>query len=192
MPSVEAYIHETQRKYLSNILNNPTKHPLLYRIMEMGRNVRLRSGHLTRCAAMKHIDKITEQNDTQRIVNDMKERQIRIAGSAKTKTMLYKQWCPDLTTHDVYITRKYFPESWRIAWTRFRLGSTNLPCEKRRWNNTDTASCICGQNQTEIHILLECEERIVRATSIAEFFDQQDQRAVMKCIFESLLKFEKR
>ena len=191
MPSIEAQILDIQRKYLINVMNNSTKHPLLCRIMEMGRNVRLRSGHLTRCTAMKHIDKIIEQNDTQCIVNDMKERQNRIAESTKTKTALYRQWCPDLATHDVYITRKYFPECWRIAWTRFRVGSTNLPCEKGRWRNDNMTICLCGENQTEKHILLECEERVVRSTSIHELFNQQDQRSTMKSIFESLLKFEK-
>ena len=51
--------------------------------------------------------------------------------------------------------------------------------------------CLCGENQTEKHILLECEERVVQTTSIHELFNQQDQRSAMKSIFESLLKFEK-
>ena len=191
MPSIEAMILDIQRKFLNNVLNNPDKHQLLCRIMEMGRNVRLRSGHLTRCKVMKHVDKVIANNDTQCIIRDMDERRDRIAHSPKTKTLLYRQWCPTLATHDVYITRKYFPEYWRIAWTRFRLSSTNLPCEKGRWMKESNPRCMCGETQTETHILLDCDERVIRTESVEEFFHHEDQRRTMKLIFETLQKIEK-
>ena len=191
MPSIEVLVHETQRKYYMNVVNNVDKHPLLCRIMEMGRNSQLPSGHITKCKAMKHIDKVIATNNKQCISQDMANRRDRIAQTTKTKSMLYKLWCPTLAVHDVYTTRKYFPEHWRIAWTRFRLGSTNLPCEKGRWNDRNNTKCLCNGTQTETHILLDCAERITHIESVQELFSNEDQRHTMKQIFDTLKKFEK-
>ena len=193
MPSIEALVYDIQRKYLVKVTSNADHHALLCRIMEMGRNVQLASGHVTRCKVVKYIDKVLASNDKQRITEDIDERRERIAVSTKTKTLLYKQWSPTLSVHDVYVTRKYFPEHWRIAWTRFRLGSTNLPCEKGRWmpGNTKEMICICGETQTEDHILSECEERVVTGCTAEELFTGEDQRNAMKEIFDTLQKYEK-
>ena len=191
MPSIEALVHDIQRKYFAKIINNADNHTLLCRIMEMGRNVRLKSGHITKCKAMKHIDMVISTDDKQRITRDMEGRRERIALSTKTKSVLYKQWCSNLSTHDIYVTRKYFPEHWRIAWTRFRLSSTDLPCEKGRWLKGSNPLCMCGEIQTENHILLECTERIVQAATTEELFTSEDQRSTMKAIFDTLQKFEK-
>ena len=43
MPSIEALIQDIQRKYLTKVLDNAEDHMLLFRIMEMGRKVRLKS-----------------------------------------------------------------------------------------------------------------------------------------------------
>ena len=166
-------------------------HPVLIRVMEMGRTVRLASGHMTKCKFMKHIDNVVETNDEQRITKDIEQRRERINTSTKTKSVLYKQWNPTLAVHDVYITRKHFPEHWRIAWSRFRLGSTDLPSEKSRWSkNTNESICRCGGVLTETHILLQCPDRITNINSLAELFGSDDQRNAMKSIYDSLEKYE--
>ena len=191
MPSIEALVYDIQRKYLGKVMENPDMHPVLIRVMEMGRNVRLASGHMTKCKFMKHIDNVVETNDEQRITKDMEQRRERINTSTKTKSVLYKQWNPTLAVHDVYITRKHFPEHWRIAWSRFRLGSTDLPCEKSRWSkNTNESICRCGGVLTETHILLQCPDRITNINSLAELFGSDDQRNAMKSIYDSLEKYE--
>ena len=195
MPSIEALVYDIQRRYLTNVTTNQEKHTLLLKVMEMGRNVRMRSGHLTKCRIMRYIDKIVADNDCQRLIKDMDDRRASIALSTKTKTSLFKLWNPSLIVHDVYVTRKNFPEHWREAWTRFRLGSTNLPCEKERWsNNTHNTErepvCICGMVQTEPHILLECAERIAECDDLKEFFSSENQRNTMKVIYDTLQKYE--
>ena len=194
MPSVDSLIHEIQLKYLLNIVNNPDKHQLLLKAMEMGRNVKLPSGHTTKCKAMKYIDKIIEKNDKEIVIRDMNERRTRITVSTKTKTMLYKEWNPTLAVHDVYITRKCFPENWRISWTRFKLGSTNLPAEKNRWTQFKgrELKCICGEIQTEKHVLFTCELRVNRTTNLQEILNNENQRQAMKVIHDTLEKFESR
>ena len=121
----------------------------------------------------------------------MEERRARINVSTKTKSLLYKQWNPTLAVHDVYVTRKHFPEHWRIAWSRFRLGGTDLPCEKSRWSKTENETvCRCGGVLSETHILLQCPDRLTNINSLAELFGSDDQRNVMKCIFDTLEKYE--
>ena len=191
MPSIEALVYEAQRKYLTKVRDNAGNHPLLCRILEMGRNVQLASGHITKCKILRHIDKILSQNNKSRISQDINSRRDRIVTTTKTKSVIYKQWCPTLAVHDVYITRKFFPEHWRISWTRFRLSATNLPCEKNRWNqNRNRVTCICGEVQTESHILLFCEERLFREATLEEIFNNDDQRKTMKLIHETLEKYE--
>ena len=192
-------VYAIQLKYYRKVRDNVASHSLLNKVMEMGRNTLLRSGHTTKCKVMKHIDKVLEKNDNAQITQDMINRKNKIAKSTKTKTVLYRQWSPDLLIHDAYVTRKHFPEYWRISWTRFRLGSTNLPCEKKRWRsdgnridgNRETP-CICGGIQSEQHLLLDCDERIIRANSFEELFGAKDQRQTMKGIHDTLKKFEKR
>ena len=189
MPSIEALIYDIQRKYLEKVTSKPEEHVVLSRVMKMGRNVRLVSGHATKCKLMKHIDNVIETNDKQRIMEDMEERRARINATTKTKSMLYKQWNPTLAVHDAYVTRKHFPEHWRIAWSRFRLGSTDLPCEKSRWSKTENETiCRCGGILSETHILLQCPDRITNSKSLAELFRSDDQRKVMKCINDTLEK----
>ena len=192
MPSIEAMVYDIQRKYFVKILSSAENHPLLCRIMEIGRKVKRMSGHETKCKVMKHIDKIIETNDRQRLLRDMENRRDRIARSMKTKTLLYKQWNPTLAYHDVYTTRKHFPEHWRVAWTRFKLGSTDLPCEKARWSKVVVnPECSCGETQTEQHILLECIERVTQEMDTAEeLFCREDQHRVMKSIYDTLQKYE--
>ena len=45
MPSIEAIVYDIQRKYYTKIINTAGNHTLLCRIMELGRKVKLRSGH---------------------------------------------------------------------------------------------------------------------------------------------------
>ena len=192
MPSVESLIQQTQLKYLRNVIDNPDKHHILLKVMGMARNVQLPSGHITKCKAIKYIDRIIEENDNKRMVHDMENRKSRIALSTKTKSLIYKEYNPVLAVHDVYITRKYFPEHWRISWTRFRLSSTNLPCEKNRWTQCRgiELKCVCGEPQTEKHILITCNERINRTANIEDIFQHNDQRHTMKVIYDTLQKFE--
>ena len=192
MPSLEALVHDIQLKYYSKINDNKDEYQLLNRVMEMGRNVQLQSGHTTKCKTMKHIDKMLERNNKRHIIDDMDDRKARILISNKSKTLLYRQWSHNLTTHEVYITRKYYPECWRIAWTRFRLGSTNLPCEKSRWSrgNHETR-CKCGDIQTEHHIITSCKDKVIpNAMTVKELFNAKDQKLTMKYIYDTLQKFE--
>ena len=192
MPSVESLIHQTQLNYLRNVIDNPDKHHILLKVMEMARNVQLSSGHITKCKAIKYIDRIIENNDNKNVVRDMENRKSRIELSTKTKSRIYKEYNPVLAVHDVYTTRKYFPEHWRISWTRFKLSSTNLPCEKNRWAQFrgKELKCICGEHQNEKHVLLTCKEKINDTESIEDIFQHNDQRHTMKIIYDTLQKFE--
>ena len=87
MPSLESLVHDIQLKYYTKVNNNKDEYQLLNRVMEMGRNVQLQSGHTTKCKAMKHIDKILEKNNKSYITEDMTDRKARIATCTKKKTI---------------------------------------------------------------------------------------------------------
>ena len=88
---------------------------------------------------------------------------------------------PTLTTHAVYSS--LVQEHHRIAFTRLRLSSHNLPYEMGRWARIppENRMCPCGSMQTDAHIILQCEilrdqrlEQIRNCLNLADFFDNLD------------------
>ena len=59
----------------------------------------------------------------------------------------------------LYNNRLYVPEHYRIAYTRFRLGSHRFKIETGRWSRIprERRLCLCGEVQDELHILQHCE-----------------------------------
>ena len=148
---------------------------LLHSIFSKCRSVELTSGTVIVSPMMKYIDAIVD-DDYNYIEKDMEERKLRIINSTATKTLLYKSYNPSLGISDIYTRKHYIPEHWRRSWTRFRLGSTNLPCEKQKWNRDNVSSthavCICGEPQTENHILFSCNYKVnfLLSDNMEDFF----------------------
>ena len=87
-----------------------------------------------------------------------------LSNSESTKRTLYcNTMNPGLETHDIYLKRCVINETYRIAFTRFRVSSHSLAIETGRWNRRgrgrlpiEERLCMCGQVQTENHVVSEC------------------------------------
>jgi hypothetical protein len=81
---------------------------------------------------------------------------MRIQASSSTRRQTYLGINPDLSKHRLY--KDGVPEHHRIATTRLRLSSHLLKIETGRWSRiaVEDRKCMCGEVQTESHILLNC------------------------------------
>ncbi len=81
-----------------------------------------------------------------------------IRNSTSTHRATYYELNPELSKCAIYNQSANIPEHARIACTRMRLSSHYLKIETGRWSRIprENRLCICGQIQTEEHVLLEC------------------------------------
>ena len=106
--------------------------------------------------AAKYVTELlTESDIANRDMNDAKRRVINNTGS---KFRTYMNINPELSPHQIYSYTGNYYESRRIIFTRLRLSSHGLAIERGRWSRTprDNRLCVCGQIQTEEHIICEC------------------------------------
>ena len=87
---------------------------------------------------------------------DLENLRSKISGSESSRRKTYYEFNFHLTSHRIY--KENVPEHLRIAFTRMRLGSHRLRIETGRWTRTPVEErlCICGEIQTERHVLLHC------------------------------------
>ena len=105
-----------------------------------------------------------------------------IQSANTTRRKAYYALNPTLMPHAVYTS--LVPEHHRIAFTRLRLSSHNLPYEMGRWARIppENRMCPCGSIQTDTHVILECEilrdqrfeSQIRNCLNLADFFDNLD------------------
>ena len=108
--------------------------------------------------AAKYVTELlTESDIVNRDMNDAKRRVINNTGS-KFRTYMNMNINPELSPHQIYSYTGNYNESRRIIFTKLRLSSHGLAIERGRWSRTprDNRLCVCGQIQTEEHIICEC------------------------------------
>ncbi len=86
---------------------------------------------------------------------------IRNSESSRRKTC--KEINPTYEVHCVYKQRNTVNEVHRLAFTRFRVSGHSLACETGRWNRRgrgrlapEDRLCVCGDIQTEQHVVQSC------------------------------------
>ena len=127
----------------------------------------------TPCA--KYVKELLQEVDTPQ--HEMAKVQERIRNSERTKSVTYKaEINPNLKVHNVYSCKtSTIPEHHRLAFTQLRLSAHNLAIETGRWSRIprEERLCVCGQIQTENHILAVCEktEHIRRSTTCIHYFN---------------------
>jgi hypothetical protein len=83
----------------------------------------------------------------------------RVMTSTATRMVTYREINRELSVHPAY-TCTDIPESSRISLSRMRLSSHYLRIETGRWSRMpkEKRTCICGNIQTEEHVLISCRE----------------------------------
>ena len=135
-------------------------------------------------------------NDIEEIMQKLKDN---ISHSNSTRRTFYKVVNPELTVASIYNNKKELvQETYRIAFTRFRLSSHSLAIETGRWNRRgrgrlpiEERLCICGRIQSEIHVVEECPRtehlrEEFRFRSISDLFSGCNYKEICKVIFSIL------
>ena len=100
-------------------------------------------------------------------VDDLMEASDRlkqeVTTSDSSRLVLYKSINSEFKVHDIYSKKVIVNELERIEWTRLRLSSHTLAIEVGRWNRRgrgrlpmEERLCVCGQVQTEQHVIEAC------------------------------------
>lgn len=87
-----------------------------------------------------------------------------IINSNSSRRITYKNLISnDFSIHHVYSNKHTINEMHRMSFTKFRVSGHHLACETGRWNRRgrgrlplEERVCICGQVQTERHVVQEC------------------------------------
>ena len=104
-----------------------------------------------------------------------------------------------LKVHAIYSKKCLINETHRIAFTRFRVSSHALAIETGRWNRRgrgrlpiEERLCICGQVQTEEHVINDCPisqhiRDMYRFSSISDLMsDNFPNETLCKIIYQIL------
>jgi hypothetical protein len=104
----------------------------------------------------RYIDSLLENGDFITVA----KRQLRdnVLNCNKSKFITYANINPTCGSPDIYRSRDYTPEHYRIAFSRMRLSSHRLRIETGRWARLarDQRLCTCGRVQDECHVLQDC------------------------------------
>ncbi len=100
-------------------------------------------------------------------VKDLKEARQNMIQSVinnnSSRRVTYRDINPLLAVSDIYTQQHTINEHHRVAFTRFRLSGNTFVCETGRWNRRgrgrlplEDRLCVCGQVQTEVHVVTSC------------------------------------
>jgi len=150
-PSPAGFVRSRQQKFLAKMRQRGNG-SLVVRAMNMATQEHSPMGDAIR--EVESLDLSTMQSEIHH----------RIHQATTTRCTTYLEINPDLTVHCVYTDQKSaaIPERHRIAFTRLRLSSHRLRIETGRWARIprEERLCVCGEQQTESHVLLQCERNI--------------------------------
>ena len=124
----------------------------------------------------------------------------RILTSTGTRMTTYRQINSELNKHRVYELPN-IPDTVRVDFTRLRLSSHYLRIETGRWTRLarHERTCICGEIQTEEHVLCYCPEtadiraayRSLNYTSMQELMSQWDVVSLVNYCSDTLKKMNR-
>ena len=126
----------------------------------------------------------------------VEQLQQAVLTSTKSKLQAYVSMNPELSVNNVYRQIKpYVSEHHRVQFTRLRLVSHNLRIETGRWARLprDERLCVCGQVQTERHVLESCDlTKTIRDNNrhmtfaVPDIFKEQDACRIVSEILNTI------
>lgn len=100
-----------------------------------------------------------------------------VRDSTSSRRITYLEINPHLSLHAVYSMSERVAERDRVAFTRFRVSSHSLAVETGRWSRRgrgrlplEERLCVCGQVQTEEHVVEHC--RLTENLRVAHNFSR--------------------
>ena len=147
-----------------------------------------------KCPAGKVLQDLLAENGTHK--DQYQETVLQaVRSSTSTRRVAYRNMNPTLSVSSVY-SNSPVPEHSRIAFTRFRLSSHNLPYEMGHWAHVppELRLCSCGSVQLDSHILLECvntqpmrlSNKISNCACLNDLFQNNDVMDVCNLCYEIL------
>ena len=147
-----------------------------------------------KCPAGKVLQDLLAENGTHK--DQYQEAVLQaVRSSTSTRRVAYRNMNPTLSVSYVY-SNSPVPEHSRIAFTRFRLSSHNLPYEMGHWAHVppELRLCSCGSVQLDSHILLECvntqpmrlSNKISNCACLNDLFQNNDVMDVCNLCYEIL------
>ena len=102
-------------------------------------------------------------NDVDDLVQASERLKQEVITSDSSRLVFYKSINSEFRVHDLYSKKVNVNELERMEWTRLRLSSHSLAIEVGRWNRRGRGQlpieerlCVCGQIQTEQHVIEAC------------------------------------
>ena len=102
-------------------------------------------------------------NDVDDLIEASERLKQEVSTSDSSRLVLYKTINSDFKVHDIYSKKINIYELEIMEWTRLRLSSHSLAVEVGRWNRRgrgrlpmEERLCVCGQIQTEQHVIETC------------------------------------
>ena len=148
----KSYIQQRQCKFLYKILEREEYDgSYLQTVIDLAQQKKSPMGQY-----LKYI--LHNGKDYDYIAEGIESARNSILNSTTTHRVTYRELNPELVNCEIYSRTANIPEYTRIACTRMRLSSHYLRIETGRWSRIprENRLCICGQIQTEQHVLMEC------------------------------------
>ena len=154
---LKAIVKNRQRKFFTKMYNDR----IIMQDDPFGLVLRLVNE--TRYSTKKYLHDLiyNSVDDIQRENDLLKETLSRTESSRRT--LYCKSMNVGLGVHDIYSKKRFINETYRIAFTRFRVSSHALAIETGRWNRRgrgrlpiEERLCTCGEVQTEEHVISDC------------------------------------
>ena len=156
MPTLKAIVMDKQRKFFksmwrerSGMGDDPWVH-----VMKL--TLEYNSPTSKYLSDLISIDKDDIKEDLLNLKQGVRE-------SNSSRRLTYKSLNSELGVHDAYTKKININDRYRISFTRLRLSSHNLAIETGRWNRrgrgllpVEERLCLCGEVQTELHVVESC------------------------------------
>ena len=191
-PELHSLVRASQRKFFSQAWNERRgmiDDPLIHAVRVTRKNNN---------SVSRYIRDMLE-NDMDDILISKEKLKADLALSLSNRMAVYRQINSELKVHAIYTDKVTVDELERVNWTRMRLSSHSLAVEVGRWNRRGRGSlpmderlCICGQVQTEQHIIEVCPrtENIRRqwnVSSMINLLSERDDYNNVCCIVTKIL-----
>ncbi len=155
-PPVESLVKSRQRNFFKKMWydrGNMVDDPLKF-VMDLATSTRYSTRSYVLGLLQENIDDI--QLGMDKVRDD-----IMVSQSSRKTT--YREINPDLSVHNIYVSKHTISEHERVCFTRFRISAHSLAVEVGRWNRRgrgrlplEERLCECGHIQTELHVTEQC------------------------------------
>jgi hypothetical protein len=150
----KSFIRQKQLNFIHKLISRSNyENSIVAKVVNLAEQERTQSGLLLKTLMAKdsNYDLIAEK------LHLLHEK---IKSSSSSRRITYLSINPELSVPVMYSCDPPIKEHFRVATTRLRLSSHRLKIETGRWSRIvkENRLCVCGQMQTEEHVLLMCPQ----------------------------------